>query len=45
MMRAVLIAVAWADIIICSAAWLFALVPPLLAVVFAVIVIRKRGRR
>jgi hypothetical protein len=43
--RHIQIAVAWADIIICSAAWLLVLVPPVLAVVFAVIVIRKRGRR
>lgn len=38
-------AVAWADIIICSAECLLALLPPVLAVVFSVIVIRKRRRR
>ena len=48
MMRALLVAVAWADIIACAVARAFALllpVLPVLAVVFSVIAIRKRRRR
>ncbi len=45
MMRALLVAVAWADIILCDMARALALLLPVLAVVFSVIAIRKRGRR
>ena len=44
-MRAVLIAVAWADIIVCAVAQTLKLIMPALAVKMIAIVIRKRGRR
>ena len=45
MMRAVLVAVAWADIILCTMTRALVLLLPALAVALTVAMIRKKGRR
>ena len=45
MMRALLVAVAWADIILCAMARVLVLLMPALAMALTVAAIWKRGRR